>query len=122
MVIAIPGILVRIFTADPAVSVIGAGLLRLAAMFQLFDGVQVVTTGTLRGLGDTRTPMLVNLIGHWVLGLPVGYLLCFRARWGASGLWVGLSVGLILVGIVLLWAWHHRVRALREARGLRLQA
>ena len=48
-------------------------------MFQLFDGIQGVTTGVLRGLGDTRTPMITNLISHWLFGLPVGYSLCFAS-------------------------------------------
>ena len=56
---------------------LGASLLVVAAVFQLFDGLQAVATGVLRGLGDTRTPMRVNLVGHWLLGLPVGYVLCF---------------------------------------------
>ena len=62
-------------------------------MFQPFDGVQTVCTGALRGLGDTRAPVLVNLIGHWLIGLPAGYLLCFRRGWGVTGLWTGLAVG-----------------------------
>jgi MATE family multidrug resistance protein len=79
-------------------------------VFQLFDGLQTVTTGALRGLGDTRSPMIANLIGHWVIGLPVGYTLCFNRGWGVAGLWTGLSVGLILVGATLLWVWAHRSR------------
>ena len=74
----------------------------VASVFQLFDGLQVVGTGVLRGIGDTRTPMIFNLIGHWMIGLPVGWWLCFRAGWGVVGLWIGLSIGLTLVGIVLV--------------------
>jgi MATE family multidrug resistance protein len=114
MMILIPAPLIHLFTSDPGVSRTGVTLLRVAAMFQLFDGLQVVTTGTLRGLGDTRTPMLANLVGHWILGLPVGYALCFGANWGAVGLWVGLSVGLILVGIGLVGVWTWRVRNLKR--------
>ena len=81
-------------------------------MFQLFDGLQGVSTGVLRGLGDTRTPMLVNLAGHWLLGLPVGYALCFWWMWGVLGLWVGLSVGLIVIGSTLLFVWQRRIATL----------
>ena len=97
--VTMPGPILRLFTADTSVLETGVVLLQLAALFQLFDGVQVVATGVLRGLGDTRTAMLSNLAGHWVVGLPVGYALCFSWGMGVVGLWVGLSLGLILVGV-----------------------
>src|SRR5439155_615778 len=75
-------------------------------------GTQAVATGVLRGVGDTRTPMVMNVIGHWVFGLPVGWALCFWYRWGVSGLWVGLSIGLIFVAVVLTIAWHSKSRHL----------
>ena len=87
---------------DRAVIEIGVGLLFVAAVFQLFDGLQGVATGALRGLGDTRTAMLWNLGGHWGIGLPLGYLLCFRWGYGVVGLWWGLSTGLIICGVGLL--------------------
>jgi MATE family multidrug resistance protein len=105
-----PGAIVRVFTTDPGVISAGVSLLYVAALFQLFDGIQVVATGALRGMGNTRTPMIWNLIGYWVLGLPVGYLLCFRAGHGAVGLWIGLSIGLIVVGTVLLGEWARLTR------------
>jgi MATE family multidrug resistance protein len=107
----VPGWIVRIYTSDTAVLAGGILLLRIAAWFQLFDGLQVVATGALRGLGDTRTPMLAHLACYWAIGLPVAYLLCFRFHWGAPGIWIGLSAALILVGITLLLAWRWRVRA-----------
>src|SRR2546421_4031433 len=76
------------------------------------SGLQAVATGALRGTGDTRTPMLSHLVGYWMVGLPLGYFLCYRLRWGAIGLWAGLCVALILIGLVLLGAWHRKVRAL----------
>ncbi len=108
--VLIPRVLIGFFTEDPAVLRLGTSLLFIAAIFQLFDGVQGVVTGTLRGLGDTRTPMVTNLAAHWLLGLPVGYLLCFTFGWGAPGLWWGLSVGLIVTGIVLLAVWTYRMK------------
>jgi MATE family multidrug resistance protein len=109
---AAPRWIVRIYTNDAAVIACGALLLRIAALFQLFDGLQVVATGALRGLGDTRTPMLAHLVGYWALGLPVAYLLCFRFGWGAAGIWVGLSAALILIGSALVLAWRWRTRKL----------
>jgi MATE family multidrug resistance protein len=105
---AAPRWIVRIYTQDAAVIAGGAVLLRIAALFQLFDGLQVVATGALRGLGDTRTPMLAHLAGYWGVCLPVAYLLCFRFGWGAAGIWVGLSAALILIGSALVMAWRWR--------------
>jgi multidrug resistance protein, MATE family len=100
-----PGPLIRAFTNDVEVINLGVGLLFVAAVFQLFDGLQGVTTGVLRGLADTRTPMLWNLAGHWLLGLPLGYTLCFAAGLGVVGLWWGLSTGLMVCGVALLVVW-----------------
>jgi MATE family multidrug resistance protein len=104
----IPEWLVRIFTDDAGVIRVGAAVLLVAAVFQLFDGIQTVATGALRGLGETRIPMAANFVGHWLIGLPVGYTLCFREGQGVVGLWMGLALGLILVGITLLGVWHRR--------------
>jgi MATE family multidrug resistance protein len=104
----VPGWIVRIYTSDAGVIAAGAVLLRIAALFQLFDGLQTVSTGALRGIGDTRTPMLVHLAGYWGVGLPVAYLLCFRFGWGAAGIWVGLSAALILIGSTLVAVWRWR--------------
>ena len=97
--------LLRVFTDDTRLIAVGFQLLAVAAAFQLFDGIQAVATGVLRGAGDTRTPVLFNVIGYWVLGLPLGYSLCFHYGWGVLGLWFGLSAGLILVALALTVAW-----------------
>jgi MATE family multidrug resistance protein len=107
--------IVGAFTADPTVIQLGGTLLLVAAAFQLFDGLQAVATGILRGAGDTRTPMLTNLAGHWFLGLPLGYGLAFGLGHGVIGMWVGLSVGLMVVGVVLVTTWRHRARRLMPA-------
>jgi MATE family multidrug resistance protein len=109
-----PRALIGAFTTDEGVLRIGASLLLVAAVFQLFDGIQGVATGVLRGLGDTRTPMLWNLFGHWVIGLPAGYALCFVAGLGVVGLWWGLSTGLIICGVALLTVWSQRIRAFQK--------
>ncbi len=111
----VPGPIARVFTPDAAVIKAAATLLLVAAFFQLFDGLQVVATGALRGAGDTKAPMLCHLLLYWCVGLPLGYFFCFRWRWGATGLWVGLSVALILIGSALLLVWSRKVRALVSA-------
>jgi MATE family multidrug resistance protein len=100
-----PQTLISIFTTNTDVLTIAIPLLSVAALFQLFDGIQVSATGVLRGAGDTRTPMVANLMGHWLLGLPIGYALCFIWDYGVTGLWAGLSIGLIVVGLALIAYW-----------------
>ena len=108
--LTLPRPLARIYTSDENVIRTAIALLGVGAFFQVFDGLQVVVAGALRGLGDTRTPMICHLLGYWGVGLPLGYLLCFRAGWGAFGMWIGLCVALILIGSVLVGLWARRVR------------
>ncbi len=96
------------YTNDDKVIAFSVTLLAIAALFQLFDGLQVIATGALRGIGDTRTAMLYNLVGYWVIGLPLGCWLCYRLHWGAVGLWAGLCLALILIGTGLLAVWNRR--------------
>ena len=110
----IPSRLMGLFTVDLTVVDLGVTLLFVAAIFQIFDGLQGVLTGALRGLGDTRTPMFLNLAGHWAFGLPLGYTICFVLGYGVVGLWVGLSAGLIVVSLLLLLVWGRRITQLRE--------
>jgi MATE family multidrug resistance protein len=98
----------RIFTADPAIIRMGAKLLLLAAIFEVFDGFQTVSTGALRGLGDTATPAICHFVAYWILGLPSGWYLCFRRGWGAAGFWAGFVIALVPLGIVLLTAWWRK--------------
>ena len=84
--------------------------LALAAMFQLVDGAQAVAAGVLRGLQDTRVPMLIALFGYWVIGFGTSILLGFQAGWAGVGIWTGLAVGLLAVSILLMWRWHARER------------
>lgn len=106
--VVVPRAFLGLFTQEESVLQLGSSLLLVAAVFQLFDGIQGVATGALRGIGDTRTPMITNLAGHWLLGLPVGYTLCFIVGYGVIGLWIGLSVGLIVVGVILLAIWARK--------------
>jgi MATE family multidrug resistance protein len=101
-----PGPLIALYTRDPQVMAVGPSLLGLAAAFQIFDGIQTVSTGALRGLGETRVPMLANLVGYWVLGLPLGLSLCFVLHWGIYGLWIGLLLALIVIASTLLARWR----------------
>jgi MATE family multidrug resistance protein len=110
--------LARIYTPELDVINAGATLLVVAAIFQLFDGLQVVATGALRGAGNTRVPMLVNLAGYWVVGLPLGSYLCFHRGGGAVGMWTGLCVALVVIGSVLLVAWSRMIKQMLVANSL----
>ena len=114
VLLAVPRWIARIYTTDELVIRSTAALLAAGAAFQLFDGIQSVATGALRGAGDTRTPMLCHFTAYWIIGLPLGAWLCFRRGWGALGLWIGLSLALILIGILLLIVWRRKVRHLIE--------
>lgn len=100
--LTVPAFLARAFTPDLAVVAACASLLRIAGIFQVFDGLQVVAIGILRGVGDTRTPMIVNVLGFWCLGIPASLLFAFQLDMGAEGLWWGLVVGLLVVAVFLL--------------------
>jgi len=101
-----PRPLIELYTHDAQVLAMGPALFGLAAAFQIFDGIQSVATGALRGLGETRLPMLANLVGYWILGLPLGLTLCFVFGWGIYGLWIGLTMALIVVAALLLQKWQ----------------
>jgi MATE family multidrug resistance protein len=101
-----PKSLISLYTSDPRVLAVGPSLLWIAAAFQVFDGIQTVCTGALRGLGETRFPMIANFIGYWVLGLPLGFILCFILHWGIYGTWIGLTLALIVISLTLLDRWR----------------
>jgi MATE family multidrug resistance protein len=105
----VPGLVAGLYTKDGEVVAMASSLLVIAAFFQLFDGIQAVATGALRGLGDTRTPMLAHVICYWAAGIPLGWWLTYPRNWGARGIWAGLSLALILIGVVLLAAWQRRI-------------
>jgi MATE family multidrug resistance protein len=102
VMVAAPWPLARLYTADAAVLSIAIVLLPLAGLFQVFDGTQVVSIGILRGTGDTRTPMIVNVVGFWLVGLPISAWLGLLTDLGPRGLWWGLVVGLAAVALILL--------------------
>ena len=101
-----PKALISLYTRDPRMLVAGPSLLYIAAAFQIFDGIQTVSTGALRGLGETRVPMYANLIGYWVMGLPLGFILCFVLKWGIYGMWIGLTLALIVISSTLIVRWR----------------
>jgi MATE family multidrug resistance protein len=95
------GPIAGLFTHVPAVRALAAGLLMLAAPFQFADGGQVVAMGSLRGMQDTRVPMLLAMLAYWVLGVPLGAWLAFGWGLGVRGIWIGLMAGLVVAAVLL---------------------
>jgi MATE family multidrug resistance protein len=114
LMFAFPRELITLFLEDtPAnatVVALGVSFLRIAALFQIVDGWQVVGAGMLRGLHDTRVPMIFALFGYWAIGLGVGVALAFFMDWRGIGIWWGLAAGLGVVAILMLWRWSRRDR------------
>lgn len=105
--ISFPSTIYSWFHAKPDVLAMGKTILIMAGIFQVFDGIQVTATGSLRGIGDTKTSMFANLIGHYPCGLLVGVILCFGYDLGLKGLWIGLITGLMSASLILLYAWKY---------------
>jgi MATE family multidrug resistance protein len=109
-----PHRLVTLFLDDTVqnagVIALAVGFLRVAAAFQLFDGAQVIGAGMLRGLHDTRWPLVFAAFGYWGVGLGIGSWLAFGADWKGIGIWIGLASGLAAVAILMLARWSMRER------------
>jgi MATE family multidrug resistance protein len=99
--VSIPDLLSGLYTPDLAVLAVAAVLIPIAGVFQIFDGTQIVLLGILRGMGDTRTPMIVGALGFWLFGFPISLVLAFKVGAGPVGLWWGLVAGLGAVALFL---------------------
>jgi MATE family multidrug resistance protein len=103
--------LARGFTGDAEVIALAAKLLVVAAVFQLFDGGQVVGSGVLRGLTDVKVPTAITFLAYWVVSLPGAFLLAFHTPLGPVGIWSGLAAGLACAAVLLWWRFHHKTTA-----------
>ena len=106
-----PDALAQVYSDEADVLALAVLLIPLAGVFQVFDGIQVVSSGVLRGVGETRTPMIVNLLGFWCIGMPVSAWLGFGTSLGPRGLWWGLVLGLASVALILLTQVRKRLGA-----------
>lgn len=113
--LSLPGPLASIYTGDAPVLALAVRLIPIAGLFQVFDGLQVVASAALRGIGDTRVPMFMGVLGFWVVGFPVSVVVAFPLGAGAIGLWWGLVAGLAAVSVLLLLrVWDRFGRELRR--------
>jgi len=115
ILLLVPHAIAASFTEDDAVIAATIPLLFVAAIFQFFDGLQITATGALRGAGNTHAGLIVQIVGYWIIGLPIGYLFGFRLHYGAVGLWMGLCAGLIVAGTTLTLIWRHTTAKLKAS-------
>ncbi len=108
LLLSLPRAIAGLYTTDPAVLGAAAGLLLLAAIFQFSDGIQVAAAGALRGLKDTRVPMLITAVSYWGVGMPAGLYFAFGAGLRTPGLWIGLIAGLTVAAALLGTRLHRR--------------
>ncbi len=101
-----PRAIASLFAKPAPVIQSAIGFLYFAALFQLFDGIQVVAGGALRGAGETQLSMRVNVLTHWGFAMPLAIYLSFYTSVGAPGIWYGFTTGLMLVSILLVWGFH----------------
>jgi MATE family, multidrug efflux pump len=115
LMLTMPERIARLYTDDTVVIALAAQLLVLAGLFQFSDGLQVAAGGALRGLKDTRLPMLITAFAYWGVGMPVGWWLAFRAELGARGMWMGLIAGLSMAAVLLTTRFWRLARAMPAA-------
>ncbi|SNY92434.1 multidrug resistance protein, MATE family [Cohaesibacter sp. ES.047] len=113
--LTIPHVLIELFLdpSDPINAMpitLAVSYLAFAGLFQLVDGLQAVASGALRGLGDTRGPMLIAVVGYWLCGMPTSYILGFVLGWRGSGIWIGLAIGLAVTAFCLAYRFWNRER------------
>lgn len=116
--IGLNSVLPKIFSSDAEIVLISSKLLLFAAMFQLFDGTQVVAVGALRGLEDYKYPTTIAFIGYWLISLPLCYVLAFVFKYEVYGVWFALSVGLAFVSIAL----YFRIQTLLKVKAISAQS
>ena len=99
----------KVFSSDLQIVNLASKLLIIAALFQLFDGIQVTIVGILRGLEDSKIPTLISLVGYWIIALPLAYWLAFILKLETVGVWIGLLVSLIFAAIILFWRLNYLI-------------
>ena len=99
----------KVFSSDLQIVNLASKLLIIAALFQLFDGIQVTIVGILRGLEDSKIPTLISLVGYWIIALPLAYWLAFILKLETVGVWIGLLFSLIFAAIILFWRLNYLI-------------
>ena len=112
--LTIPGKILGIASSDPALISYASALLFWVGLFQLPDGTQVVLSGVMRGLQETKIPMILGFISYWVIGLPIGCYFTYKQGLEARGLWMGLAIGLLCMCCLLIVLYRNKIKKLRH--------
>ncbi len=110
--LCIPEFILSSVTKDPAIIAYSAGLLFWVGIFQIPDGIQVVLSGVMRGLNETKIPMILGLVSYWAIGLPIGAFFTYHRGLEARGLWMGLAIGLSCMCVLLTIFYKNRIKKL----------
>jgi MATE family multidrug resistance protein len=113
LMLGLPHWIARLYTGDATVLALASQLLLLAGLFQFSDGIQVASNGALRGLKDTRIPMVICMFAYWIVGMPIGWWLAFDQGLGARGMWMGLIAGLSMAAVLLFTRFYRLARSAR---------
>lgn len=105
-----------LYIADEEIIAMASSLLLITAFFQLSDGVQCVSLGILRGIGDVRLPTVIALLAYWIIGLPVGYWLAFSKGYGITGIWYGFLIGLSIAAVLFIYRFRSKIHAMTGTR------
>ncbi|MFZ3231591.1 MAG: MATE family efflux transporter [Pseudobdellovibrio sp.] len=111
----IPSSVLGLMSRDQTVIAYGAQLLFWVGLFQIPDGIQVVLSGVMRGLNETKIPMFLGFMSYWIIGLPVGCFFAYQLNYEARGLWMGLSLGLLCMSALLIILYQRKIKKLSEA-------
>ncbi|MDD4974231.1 MAG: MATE family efflux transporter [Bacteriovorax sp.] len=110
--LTIPGKLLGVASSDPVIIAYASALLFWVGLFQIPDGLQVVLSGVMRGLHETKIPMILGFISYWIIGLPIGCYFTYRRGLEARGLWMGLAIGLLCMCILLFILYKNKIKRL----------
>jgi len=110
LLIGLRNFLPEFYSSDPEVLQYTAVLMIAAGIFQLPDGLQATTLGALRGAQDVNIPTIIAFVAYWVIAVPMCYYLGITEKMGPLGVWIGLTIGLVLASIALYWRFQHKVR------------
>jgi MATE family multidrug resistance protein len=110
--LSIPGKLLGVASSDPAIIAYASALLFWVGLFQIPDGLQVVLSGVMRGLHETKIPMILGFISYWMIGLPIGCYFTYQRGLEARGLWMGLAIGLLCMCILLFILYKNKIKKL----------
>jgi len=114
MYLSVPQLILGLASSDQTIIVYASSLLFWVGLFQIPDGIQVVLAGVMRGLHETKLPMLLGLISYWVIGLPIGCYFTYTKNLEARGLWMGLAIGLSSMCVLLLFLYRKKIHQLRQ--------